>query len=251
MAPPSLNRMLAAALGLLLASCGRGASDPEQLDTVQSDKAALGLFTTLPIYWGEEADIASMLEASSEPAWVRSALEERASLKPLDTLEANSLGDLDRVILAQPRPLAPSENVAFDNWLRAGGKALIFADPALTQESRFHLGDPRRPHDTVLLSPLLTRWGLELRFDEGQTESEREARYGDLALPVRLAGEFSARGEEPAAECAIADGGLVARCSVGEGEVLLVADAALLETDRESTERRVALEALTASIFDD
>ncbi|QZD92177.1 GldG family protein [Qipengyuania xiapuensis] len=240
--------VLAISLGLLLAACNAAPEASGDLGGGESGPT-LGLFSTLPIYWGEGADISSMIDGESQPGWVRAQLEEDRTLTPLDTLEADALEGLEEVVLAQPRPLAPSENVAFDAWLRAGGKALIFADPVLTQHSEFAIGDPRRPHDMVLISPLLTRWGLELKFDDAQSEGQREAAFGQVDVPVELAGEFESSGDDPKAQCTIAESGIAARCSVGEGEVLLIADAALLDDHYDTPERREALAALTASIF--
>jgi hypothetical protein len=119
------------------------------------------------------------------------------------------------------------ENVALDGWVRAGGKALVFADPMLTQDSVFALGDKRRPQDVVLISPILGRWGLELRFDETQSAGLRK-NAGEGVL-VSLPGQFASRPGGVDARCAIGPEGLIARCRIGKGRVLLVADAAVLE----------------------
>lgn len=186
--------------------------------------ARLGLFSSLPVYWGEGADIGVVID-SGEAGWLRQVLERRFELAPLDALEPETLAGLDRLLLAQPRPLAPSENVALDDWVRAGGRALIFADPALTRQSDFALGDKRRPADMVLLSPILARWGLELRFDEDQPGGERLLE----AIPVHLRGEFIARDGGHLSACEIFKAGLIARCRIGKGNVQLVADAAVLD----------------------
>lgn len=248
MQPRRLNKAFPPILALSLAACGGTSADnqvePSMTGQEVVERVSLGLFTTLPIYWGEGADIRSMLDGASEPGWVRLVLEERASLVPLDTLEEDTLEGLGHVLLAQPRPLAPSENVAFDSWLREGGRALIFADPFLTHHSDYPLGDPRRPHDMVVMSPLFARWGLELRFDDRQPEGQRLVRFGDGEIPVDLAGEFALAETAAQADCTLSDGGLVARCKLGEGEVTLVADAALVDDHFDTPQRRKLLGAL-------
>ena len=212
------NNLLAPLAALLLAACGAdgGAADEAE---AQGPRERLGLFTTLPIYWNEQQDIAAMLEPEAqEPSWVRAALEERHEL------------------------------VALDGWVRGGGRALVLADPFLTQHSDFALGDPRRPFDVVLISPILARWGLALEFDDTQGEDERVVTVGDIAVPVRLAGRFVAAESGEDAECAIAGGGLLADCSVGEGRVLLLADAAILDTESDDENRRAAVESLLARL---
>jgi len=216
--------MLATSLAMLLAACSAGSPSEDAVT-----KPRVGLFTSLPIYWGE-GDISAMLDGAGEKDWVREELETRFELVPLDTLEPEALAGLDRVILAQPRPLAPSENVAFDRWLAGGGEAVILADPMLTRHSRFPLGDRRRPQDVVLLSPIFGHWGLELSFDESQAAGESLAQIGGRAIPVNLAGQFAARkADADDRACTVQGAGLLARCTIGSGTAVLLADAALLD----------------------
>lgn len=194
-----------------LAACSKPSPRPEP---------PLGLFTSLPILWSEADGVAGQLAAPAPPHWARAVLEEGRRPVPLDTLLApEALGDL---VMAQPRPLEPAENVALDNWVRGGGHLLLFADPLLTAESRFPLGDPRRPADTVLLGPILAHWGLALR------EKGEGGESAGTPFPVRSPGELSALPGAPQL-CRIEQAGLIAQCRIGKGSALIVADAALLE----------------------
>lgn len=147
-------------------------------------------------------------------------LEEGRRIVPLDTLLAP--GPFADLLIAQPRPLEPAENVALDGWVRGGGHLLLFADPVLTAESRFALGDPRGPAGTVLLGPIMAHWGLELR-DTGETGESAGSPF-----PVQSPGELVAL---PGASqsCRIEEAGLIADCRIGKGSALIVADAALLD----------------------
>ena len=230
--PPRLNSkfLLAASLALLAACNGNTAPEQPEVAELQEAKPKLGLFTTLPIYWGEAADITDMLNSEAEPDWVRTELETKFEIVPLDTLEPEALEGLDRVLLAQPRALAPSENVSFDQYLATGGRAVILADPMLTRHSEFGIGDRRRPQDIVLLSPIFQRLGIELLFDEEQPQGERVLRQSGVDFPVNLAGRFEDRDSgEPSRRCTALEDGLVAQCVNGEGEAYLYADAALLD----------------------
>lgn len=153
-------------------------------------------------------------------------------MHPLDTLAGASgvavLPPRALLVMAQPRPLSPDENVALDDWVRGGGRVLLFADPMLTADSAFALGDRRRPQDIALLSPILARWGIELRFHEDQPPGEREVPLLDAMMPVNLAGYFIVR--DKAADCALQAAALVVRCRIGAGHLVAIADAALLET---------------------
>lgn len=212
-------------------------------------KPELGLFTSLPIYWAESDSITETLDGSGPPHWARTALEADHRLVPLDTLSTEGLGRLDRVIMAQPRPLAPAENVALDDWVRGGGRLLLLADPMLTEHSRFMVGDKRRPHDVALLSPILRRWGLELQFDEDQPEAERSVRFGGEAIPIQLAGEFQIIAAGAPADCAIESDSLIARCRIGKGVALVVADAAVLGAEREPGAAQAGLDRLMGAAF--
>ncbi len=181
----------------------------------KSEKSPLGLFTSLPIYWRESASVSETLDNGSQPHWVRTVLEENHRLLPLDTLDDKTLSGLNELVMAQPRPLAPAENVALDKWVHDGGHLLLFADPMLTEQTRFTLGDKRRPQDVVLLSPILHRWGLELLFDEDQSADEQFVIFGSTRLPTRLAGRLAPAGSSP--NCAIISRGLVANCRIGAG----------------------------------
>lgn len=234
-------------MSLALAAC-RGDGAERRYTGVQDEaKPALGLMSTLPIYWPESARFGDLLDEDVEKNWVRRALENRFELDPLDTLSDHALADVDHLILAQPRALSAEENVALDGWVRRGGRALIFADPMLTRESLFAIGDRRRPQDVALLSPILTHWGLELAYDTAQDEGERVVEAEGTKLPVNLAGTFAARPGPASAACKIAADGLLAECEVGAGRVTLLADAAIL--DGESEASRAGLDWVVAKAF--
>lgn len=219
------RRLALCLLALIVALAGWWAFSP-----ARTPDRTVGLFTSLPILWSEADDLKGMVDASAEPHWARAALEQRGNLVPLDTLL--DLARVDELVIAQPRPLLPEENVALDAWVRRGGRVLMFADPMLTEESTFALGDRRRPQDVALVSPILARWGLQLQFDEDQPGGMRES--AGERIPINLAGTFRPTPGGHEAACKLADGGLIARCTIGKGRAIVVADAALLEADGEN-----------------
>lgn len=204
--------------------------------------------STLPIYWGEAAAFGDLLSKDTKPGWVRNALEGRFRLTPIDTLEEQAIVPFDTLLLAQPRALSGPENVALDAWVRKGGRLLVFADPMLTAHSSFAIGDRRRPQDVILLSPILSHWGLTLTFDEDQAEGERTGKVGELAIPLNLPGAFTA---SPDQGCKII-GTVLAQCRIGEGRVTVLADAAILEDPEgeAGTARQEALGHLVSMAFD-
>jgi hypothetical protein len=210
------------------------------------------LFTSLPVYWPEAPDIAATLK-SGEQHWARRAIEAQRPLRPLDLLDTATLGRARDLLMIQPRPLSPAENVALDAWVAGGGRLLLFADPALTADSAFPVGDRRRPQDMVLLSPILGRWGLRLEFDEAQPGGEHAVEVGAATLPVNLPGRLAPQpGGRPDASCRTEAAGVAAACRVGRGRVLAIADAALFEPAAiaDAAPRRAALARLMSWAFE-
>lgn len=196
----------------------------------RASQAPVGLFTTLPIMWQEGVDITAELSGETRSHWAKAELGKRGALVPLDALAGppghSPLASLRRLVIAQPRILSPQENVALDDWVRGGGKLLLLADPALTEESAYALGDPRRPQAVVLLSPILKRWGLELRVDQQDAFEEHDVDVMGVAVPVNLPGHFATSGQ---GNCRLWAEGLAVTCTIGKGRVVALADAAVLE----------------------
>jgi hypothetical protein len=222
------------------------------LGAARKDRLAqpIALFTTLPILWAETGNVGELVQPAAAQHWARAELARRGQIVPLDLLAGTPphapLEQVRRLVIAQPRPLAPQENVALDRWVRGGGAVLLIADPALTEPSAFPLGDPRRPQVAALFSPILTRWGLELTFDEAQPFGPVVDEARGIAVPTNLSGRFAVRGQSP---CRLWGNGLVAVCAIGKGRVVAVADAAVLERDDPAGMRRKAMAQLLDIAF--
>ncbi len=213
---------------------------------LRTKREPTGLFTSLPLTWNEAASVGAILQSSEAPHWARRAIAGGGPLVPLDTLDAKTLAPLRDLVIAQPRPLTPVENVALDDWVRRGGRVLLIADPVLTEESIFPFGDPRRPQPTVLLSPILGRWGLELAFGETQPGGPHVASVLGGPVVVDLPGRFAAIA---GGRCTTADDGLIARCMVGAGRVVAFADGQLLARNGAGPTQERALARLRAAAF--
>lgn len=218
-----------------------GTSDPEPEVPVERHK--LALMTSLPIYWPEGSDIASLVDKHSETPWVRETLERRYEITPLDSLTGNEgepapIKQFEWLVIAQPRGLSPADNEGLDAWVREGGKLLYVLDPMLTGHYSVALSDPSHPTAVGLIPPVILRWGMTLRFDDFQPLELREADYGKGTVPVQVAGEvilleeFEGLSDDQSAargNCTILGDGIAAQCFVGAGQVFLLADAAILE----------------------
>lgn len=157
------------------------------------------------------------------PLW--RVLSRDVALHPLDAIEADGIDSLDALLIIQPRALAPDELVALDNWVRLGGHGVVLADPELLWDDGRAMGHPLKPPRHSLLGPLLTRWGVALEPAElrspGADPVERRFLADGAMLQLAGASRFRLTG----AACRLAEQGLVARCSVGKGNAILIADA--------------------------
>ncbi len=248
--PTSARRpaLLAALLGatLALAGCDRQAADAALPATSPGPRPTIGLLSTLPIYWPEGGALSALDPDAAPQPWVRTALAREGEVRPLDALDEGALDGIDLLVLAQPRMLTPAENVALDDWVRAGGDVLVFADPLLSGESAYPLGDPRRPQDVALLDPILARWGLDLLPPPHDATVRRVALGEGAILPVAAGGRLGLR--PPAgggeADCALSLEALLAQCRIRRGHVVVLADATLLERGFESNDSPRALSIL-------
>lgn len=152
------------------------------------------------------------------PLW--QALARSFAPRPLDALDAGSLAGLEALLVVQPRALAPEELVALDDWVRLGGRAVLLADPDLRWADARPLGHPLRAPPVSMLGPLLAHWGLDL----APIVSHRiERRVLDDGRMIQIAG--ASQLFPKTSECEASFAGLVARCRIGRGTAIVVADA--------------------------
>lgn len=264
--PPRSNSAFAALTAVILAltGCGEAPGAPNDAAATiapAADRPKLGLMTSLPLYWPEGADMTALATGEVEPPWQRRAIETQFALVPLDTLspipalspdapEVDPLAGLDRLAVIQPRGLSPADNVALDNWVRAGGRLLLVLDPVLTGEYAAALGDPRRPVDTALIPPVVKRWGLDVGFAVHETEEGYRTTIqlpGGEELPLAYPGMIEIA-DQAANRCASSHS-VIATCRVEQGQVTLLADAALFEHSDLAGEGGARLLALVSAAF--
>lgn len=228
-------------------------------------RPALGLMTSLPLYWPLGADFADLAGGTAESPWQRGALEQRYELVPLDTLspipaltagapDEDPLAGLDHIAIIQPRGLSPADNVALDQWVRGGGKLLLVLDPALTGHYDLPLGDPAMPSLAALIPPVVARWGMEVRYDEAQAADPQTIALAGGTLPVWLSGtieRMAPRAAEGPQACTLMAQATLSQCRIGEGRVTLLADAALFEHRGLAGEANAAISLVLRTAFAD
>ncbi len=125
--------------------------------------------------------------------------------------------------MAHPLPQPAVDLVALDKWVRSGGRVLLLADPMLEWPSERPLGDLLRPPPMFMDTGLLAHWGL--RLDAPGERGPRSEKLGGYDVTTVSPGELFG-------SCSIAPDRLVAKCRIGEGRVIVIADADLLDADR-------------------
>lgn len=222
------KRRVLAALLLLLAVLGsvymlgraRSVGSPE-------DKAPLMLMSSISLMWGE-AGIADIAKGQAAPSPLYAHLSEQYRLNVIDDFQKLGRPGAVPLLLIQPRALAPRELVELDGWIRNGGKAIIFADPALDWPSDLPIGDQRRPLFTSLLTPMFRHWGVELALPVGADVEDKDITVDDYRLSPKSAGIWLKANGKASAGCDISEDQFLATCKVGKGTALLIADADVL-----------------------
>lgn len=199
----------AALLALLLMSCR---AEPAAPPPEKTGKGELALLTSLPLAFSEGFS----LQAPPHPA-MRS-LEERYTVRLVDGPEQLPAGGL--LLAIQPQALTGERLVALDRWVRDGGRVLLLTDPRLTWESALPIGDKRRPPYAFPDTGLLAHWGLEL---QGPTDDGPAMRtLADLPIQTGSPGALASGVGSP---CPVSVDRLVARCALGKGRAVVIADA--------------------------
>ena len=146
----------------------------------------VGVLSSLEVFGGaQDPMMAQMLAAQGRtPAqkWVVvQVLEELYDVSQVAAdVDEISSGDYDLLVVIHPKALPDKTVFAIDQWVAAGGNALIFLDP-------YALGDtpPQNPQQPWMalqyqpasnLAPLLDAWGLELPANQFAADFKLAAR---------------------------------------------------------------------------
>ena len=194
-----------------------------------SRRPTLMIMSSIPLQWGE-ATMAQVAKGEAQPSPLFEALAEKNRPILIDDFQKLGSPADSPLLLIQPRALAPRELVQLDDWMRKGGTAIIFADPALDWPSDYPLGDQRRPLFTSLLNPLFRHWGVELALPVADDDNADVATTaGEYALALKSPGILVAsKNPKITARCSIRRDEFIAYCAVGTGRALIVADVDML-----------------------
>jgi hypothetical protein len=182
-----------------------------------SERPTLALVTSLPLIFGENFS----LDGGGSPALSR--LEQRYNVRPIGIADAASLKGKTLLLMAHPRAQPAEVLVDLDRWVRSGGRLVLLADPKLNWPSQRPMGDRLRPPPAFADTGLLAHWGLSL----SGPEEDGLARVGNGKLDVMT----SAPGRLAGRHCQLVGSGFVARCRIGRGQAIIIADADFLNVD--------------------
>ncbi len=190
----------------------------------------LMVISSIPLQWGE-ATMAQVAKGEAQPSPLFEALAENNRPILIDDFQKLDSPGATPLLMVQSRALAPRELVQLDDWVRTGGTAIIFADPALDWPSDYPLGDQRRPLFTSLLNPLFRHWGVELALPVAEDDNADVATTaGEYTLSLKSPGILVApKNPEAKARCSIRRDEFIAYCTVGKGRALIVADVDMLQ----------------------
>ncbi|WP_181883558.1 DUF4350 domain-containing protein [Sphingorhabdus pulchriflava] len=177
----------------------------------------------------------SVVEGEGHPDPLFERLFEKRDVVAVDNFEQVQASSVKVAVLIQPKAFSPEDLVRLDNWVRAGGRLVFFADPALDWPTSLSLGDAQRPLFTSLHSPLFAHWGLELVLpvDAEHAHSQIDAKLGKFNLALKSPGSWipTATGKTDSQPCRIERSALIAECRLGKGQAILVADVDMLNSD--------------------
>jgi hypothetical protein len=211
------GRRRALGFGILIAALGALALAQLRQRAAPVERPTLLLLTSLPLVFGEDFS----LQGGGSPALT--ALKERYRVVPISVTSPAELAKGRLLLMAQPQAQPPEDLVALDDWVRAGGRVLLLADPLLEWPSSQPLGDRLRPPVMFADTGLLAHWGL--RLDAPDEPGPQTALVGghqvETVSPGMLFGS-----------CGIGTDRIVAHCWVGRGKATVIADADFLDVER-------------------
>lgn len=212
-APLLLMAVLAGAAALAFAlKPGHPAVRPR----AAAERPTLLLITSLPLVFSEQFSL-----QGGSPALT--ALKTRYRVVPISVADEKDLAQGRLLLMAHPLAQPAEDLVALDDWVRRGGRLLLLADPMLEWPSSRPLGDQLRPPTMFMDTGLLAHWGLRLDAPDARGPALRRLGGGDVLTvsPGKLSGG-----------CNINPDRLIARCRLGRGYAIVVADADLLDVDQ-------------------
>ncbi len=222
---------VALVIGLVAAFAWTRVKSAEDPLGPRAERPELLLLTSLPLAFGDSF----ALDAAGSP--VLDALDQRFRVRIIATASPSELKGARLLLMAHPLAQPAEDLVALDEWVRKGGKLLLLADPRLDWADSRPLADPTRPPPMFMDTGLLAHWGL--RLDSPTASVDRASTLAGRTIATRSPGQIHG-------SCAVAADRIVAKCRIGAGTAIIVADADFLDWSRDEAGARGATAVLAA-----
>lgn len=123
-------------------------------------KPVLGIVSSLPLDTGA-GGIAAALQGRSQPYAIYQELQQSYQTEMLTADFKTIPKDVDILMIVQPSKLTPTQTYAIDQFVLAGGRALVFVDPQsdLAQQAGGYEQQPGTPSSSDL-PELFKAWGI-------------------------------------------------------------------------------------------
>jgi len=231
--PRALAAVVAIIAGVAIVAAVFGRDNQPLAPRPEAQRPTLLLLTSLPLVLPDEFT----LSGSGSPALT--ALQSRYKVVPISVADPRELAKGQLLLMAQPQAQPAEDLVALDAWVRRGGRVLLLADAMLEWPSSRPLGDPLRAVATYPDTGLLAHWGLRLGAPDRRGRATRQ--LGGYTIVTDTPGAL-------AGTCEISADWLIARCAIGQGRAIVVADADFLDPQRLGDGADHNLDALIAEL---
>lgn len=136
----------------------------------QPKKATIGVISGLPLDTGA-GGMAAMLQGQSSPFVIYQQLAQSYAMKTLDPNFTQIPSGVNVLLIVHPPELAPQQVYAIDQFVLAGGRALVFVDP-LSEVSQQSAGMGGAAPIMSSMPALFQTWGFS--FTGGKLVADRE-----------------------------------------------------------------------------
>ena len=141
------------------------------------DQPKIGLVTSLPVDGGMAPGMGGMQGTPTPPWQIMTQMRDFFEVERLD-MDLDVIDeDIDVLVLAQPDGLSETAAYTIDQWVLAGGQAMVFLDPNLESGNNPAGGMPGGAGDITYAKILIEAWGLSL---------EDNVIAGDVRAAVRV-----------------------------------------------------------------
>jgi len=145
------------------------------------DQRVVGLITSLPVEGGVASRVPGMPGQPTPPWILMDQLRDLFEVQTLDTEIERVPSDIDVLLLAQPAGLSEAATYAIDQFILAGGRALVLVDPnSESANPQGGAGDA----DLTGIRKLMRGWGVTIKDN---------TIIGDLETATRVNTSFAGR----------------------------------------------------------